>query len=227
MRRLAHNEDWGFAPVLSSKGLYPANFPAALRYLPADEAFSRCPYFLEISITPERLTVRARALFPAVQSNESACGAVDFEDCDFAIQDFIGVAVQYGVMPAPLLNAQPGAPRGRGTGPLARPEAVTLYLMHEERASDVLLYFADHEDEILAQWQFWTSRLSLPKLVVSADGYVHEGHDSEGLLANRPPRRRGKAYAMNGRRPVFNRVRDVGSGQRATPIAEREIFARD
>ena len=152
-----------------------------------------------------------------------------------ALKEFIGVAVQYGPLPeqrsglsfAPFKALSSVSPLlQRDLVPNSPVDGVTLYLMHETRERDVLLYFADHEDEILAQWQFWSQKLALPKLMVGLDGFVDEPYDRRGGVIFTQPQPRAKQLGLYQRRSVFSRVRDVGGGGVRHTVRGREIMAR-
>ena len=107
---------------------------------------------------------------------------------------------------------------------------VSLYLLHEDRSKDLLLYYADHEDEIQALWKFWSSRLGLPQLLVAPDGFIDEPFQPAGSVEIRSPQPRKPFYNLNRRGPHFLRVRDVGAGlevhRRSKRVKGREISAR-
>lgn len=107
---------------------------------------------------------------------------------------------------------------------------VSLYLLHEDRSKDLLLYYADHEDEIQALWKFWSSRLRLPQLLVAPDGFIDEPFQPTGSVEIRSPQPRKPFYNLNRRGPHFLRVRDVGAGlevhRRSQRVKGREISAR-
>lgn len=219
VRRLSHNEDWGFAPVLDPSNLYPPLLSARMCYRSTGLAGRLLPRQLEISFGPELIRVNHGAPGGPIE------GLSDMprpQRVDYHAHDFIGVAVQYGRLPAHLFDGG----QIKGVSRHSSIDAVTLYLMHEERCSDILLYFADHEDEILAQWQFWSNRLGLPRLAVAPDGFVSEPQDRLGaLLFDRAfPRRRG--YGLAQRRPLFSRVREVGRLQTRARVIGHEIMAR-
>jgi|GEM_PF-4794701 len=107
---------------------------------------------------------------------------------------------------------------------------VSLYLLHEDRSKDVLLYYADHEDEIQALWKFWASRLRLPQLLVAPDGFIDEPFQPASSVEIFSPQPRKPFYNINRRGPHFLRVRDVGAGlevnRRSKRVKGREISAR-
>ncbi len=107
---------------------------------------------------------------------------------------------------------------------------VSLYLLHEDRSKDVLLYYADHEDEIQALWKFWSSRLRLPQLLVAPDGFIDEPFQPTSSIEIRSPQPRKPFYNLNRRGPHFLRVRDLGAGlevhRRSKRVKGREISAR-
>lgn len=145
----------------------------------------------------------------------------------YSIKDYIGVAVHYTPLPRPL------PPLGRsfpclidrlGAAPVE--DAVTLYLLHEERDKDLLLYFATDENEILAQWQFWSQKLGLPQLLVAPDGFVDEPFDRIGGVLFTGAKPRSRRFGLYDRRPIFSRVRDMGDRAAMKAWRGREIMAR-
>lgn len=107
---------------------------------------------------------------------------------------------------------------------------VSLYLLHEDRSKDVLLYYADHEDEIQALWQFWSKRLGLPRLLVGPDGFIDEPFQPSTSVEIRGAYSRKPFYNLRQRGPHFSRVREMGSiygtDRRLKRVQGREITAR-
>ncbi len=226
MRRLAHNQDWGYAPVLISERLYPQKWPAEIEYYPTGPARRALGSSLTLSIAATGIDVRERCLLPALSPAASS----------FQCDEFLGVAVEYSTAPdvqhlsvlqtmkqiaAPLLNRV-----GYEVPQVTRSEAVLLYLMHENRECDILLYYADHEDELLAQWQFWSQKLNLPQLIISPDGFINEQQDRMGSVLCRSAFGRVKEYGLVQRRPLFSKIRGVPKIGRQVPVSGREIMAR-
>ncbi len=229
MRRLSHNEDWGFTPVLHDKPLYPKQFPFSLPFNPTGLKDWLQGRSLDVVIGRQKITVVERSFTSLVKGR--------LKRTSYAVSDYIGVAVQYCLMPeafpplsfAPQSSMMPYLSDAFAARSFQLPprEAVSVYLMHENSSRDVLLYHADHEDEILAQWQFWSQRLSLPCLLVGPDGFVDEPHDRLGAVVFTKSSPRSKQYGLYGRRPVFSRVRDMGDVSHASACYGREIMARD
>ena len=226
MRRLSHNLDWGFAPVLTSDQLYPKDAAVLRRYYPTDWRDRLCGRCLDVRFECERILVREHSYLNAVRGNQAPiCSPV---------RDYIGVAVQYAGLPlvqpvvslASPLSLISNLSQMGWQKKSAQEDAVLLYLMHEEREKDILLYYATHEDEILAQWQFWSQKLALPKLMVGLDGFVDEPEDRLGKVLFRRAYDRVKKLGLYERRSTFSRVRDVGARKTARTVRGREIMAR-
>jgi len=229
VRRLSHNEDWGFTPVLHDKSLYPKQFPFSLSFNPTGLKDWLQGRSLDVVISRKKITVVERSFSSFVKGRPNRTS--------YAVSDYIGVAVHYCLMPQALPSLS-FAPRSSllpylgdvfASRSLQLParEAVSVYLMHENSSRDVLLYHADHEDEILAQWQFWSQKLSLPCLLVGPDGFVDEPHDRLGHVVFKKSAPRSKQYGLYGRRPIFSRVRDMGDASHGRAWSGREIMARD
>lgn len=218
MRRISHNEDWSFAPVLNSDSLYPKVFPFSLSYQPTTLKDLMLGRSMEIEFSESDLTVIDRHGLGVFRGMG--------DRIQYSLQDFIGVAVQYTMGPKPLPSLLT-SPLGVSTQlSSSATEAVTLYLMHEDRNRDVLLYFAGHEDEILAQWKFWSQRLCLPQLLVGADGFIDEPGDRMGRLSFKRSLPRTKRFGPFDRRPIFLRIRDMGDASMVRSARGREITAR-
>ncbi len=226
MRRLSHNLDWGFAPVLTSDQLYPKDAAVHRRYYPTDWRDRLCGRCMDVRFECETILVHEHSYLNAVRGAKAPV-------C-LPVSDYIGVAVQYAglpeVLPAVSLTAPLSFVSNLSQMALqhrpAQQDAVLLYLMHEEREQDILLYYASHEDEIVAQWQFWAQKLALPKLMVGLDGFVDEPEDRLGKVLYRRAYDRVKKLGLYERRSTFSRVRDVGARKTARTVSGREIMAR-
>ena len=104
----------------------------------------------------------------------------------------------------------------------------TLSLAHEDSEFDVRLFEACNDEDITAEWQYWSRRFALPLLIRNAEGRLTEPFARLGaLLTTRPaPRRMPSSLAC--RRPRFLTRRRTGKLPAEPRIhREREIIARD
>jgi hypothetical protein len=96
-------------------------------------------------------------------------------------------------------------------------DRVAIVLAHRDRALDVTLYEADHDTDVVAEWQTWAHALGLPLLIEDFNGRLSEPYSRIGALVLGKPRpRRRRSFLA--RRPRFL-VRRKGGG----PLAEAEI----
>lgn len=228
MRRFSHNRDWGFAPVLTPGNLYPKRFPLRLTYYPTDIKDWLKGTSLDVVLGRQKVTVIERGL-SGFGKNETRKTRID-------LSSYIGVGVHYAPLPRllPLI--------GSGSEPLLLncfkqmkahrsfqvpgEDGVTLYLVNENSQQDLLLYYASHEDEIVAQWHFWSQRLGVPRLLIAPDGFIDEPSNRLGKIALGDPFTRLKSFGLYGRRPIFSRIRDMGDKASVRTWRGREITAR-
>ena len=226
MRRFSHNKDWGFAPVLTPDKLYPKQLPTRLTYYPTDIKDWLKGKSLDVVLGAQKVTVIERGL-----SGFGKNGAIKTR---FDLSSYIGIGVHYAPMPqllppigsAGLLRDSIKQMMAHRSLRVPGPDGVTLYLVSENSSQDLLLYYASHEDEIIAQWHFWSQRLGLPRLLIAPDGFIDEPSDRLGKIALRPSFARFKSLGLYGRRPVFSRVRDMGNKASVRTWRGREIMAR-
>ncbi|GGE34414.1 hypothetical protein GCM10007276_09740 [Agaricicola taiwanensis] len=107
-------------------------------------------------------------------------------------------------------------------------DRIAIVLAHRDRALDVTLYEADHDADVVAEWQTWASTLGLPLLIEDLDGRLSEPYSRLGQvqIARPGPRRRRSFLA---RRPRFLMRRKAGHPDRDAEVIrdEREIIARN
>ncbi len=228
MRRFSHNRDWGFAPVLTPGKLYPKQFPLRLTYYPTDMKDWLKGKYLDVVLGRQKVIVLERSWL-SLEKNEATRASYD-------LSSYIGVGVHYAPVPRLL------PPIGSGSEPLLLgrfkqmvahrsfqvpgKDGVSLYLVSENSSQDLLLYYAPHEDEIIAQWHFWSQKLGLPRLLIAPDGFIDEPCDRLGKIALKAPFGRLKSFGLYGRRPIFSRIRDMGDKASVRSWRGREIMAR-
>ncbi len=102
-----------------------------------------------------------------------------------------------------------------------------VVLAHGNSDYDVVLFSADDDENILAEWHAWAARLSLPLLIRSEHGDVLTRQRFGPLQVDGvSPRRARRLFLM--RRPRFLRRRLTGSKPSVLRVHhEREIIARD
>lgn len=105
--------------------------------------------------------------------------------------------------------------------------SVILELNHEDERRCVVLLTAEDPGEIVADWQAFSHTLSLPMLLIEADGTVSQPiHQLGQVLLNAPkPRRRYSYFAA--RRPRFLVRRKTGWARGVETLRAEEIIARD
>lgn len=213
MRRIAEGCDWGFAPVLQPENLFPKRFPTRISYQSNYRFGSFCRDRLEVVVGAHSIAQHYYR-FGFLKSKKY-----------LKITDFIGVAVE--IRDVYVDEASQFHDTDHEPVDADGPVSVTLYLLNEDSVNDVLLYQADHEDDILALWQFWSKRLKLPMLSVSVDGEITEPLNLMGFVALGESCPRPPITYLSGRKPIFLRVRDIGCEEDAKRLSGREIMARD
>lgn len=108
-------------------------------------------------------------------------------------------------------------------------ERVEIVLAHVDRGADLVLYAADHADDVIAEWQAFAERLSLPLMFEDADGVRSIAFPQLGALRVYEPRPRRRKAILSGRRPRFLTRRKTSSlPQRPKVLRDaREIIARN
>jgi hypothetical protein len=112
---------------------------------------------------------------------------------------------------------------GGGTG-----EQVEIVLAHVDRRLDAVLYAADHSDDVIAEWQGFAERLSLPLMLEDAEGGLEVAFPQLGALRIGKPRQRRRKAVLAGRRPRFLTRRKAGTAPQRPKVLRgaREIIAR-
>jgi hypothetical protein len=111
----------------------------------------------------------------------------------------------------------------------AEGEDVEVVLAHRDRDLDVILYAADHADDIIAEWQLWAQRLALPLYLEETDGSRRAAFPQLGALLVGKVRPRRRKAVLSGRRPRFLARRKSGSTTSRPEVLRdhREIIARN
>jgi len=108
--------------------------------------------------------------------------------------------------------------------------AVALVLEHKDPSLRLPLHVACDADDLLAQWQSWSSILGVPQLIGELAGDVREAFERLGALrVERPFVRRRRRSTLRHRRPSILMRRKSGRGLSEMPTVhqgEREIIAR-
>lgn len=107
-------------------------------------------------------------------------------------------------------------------------ERVEIVLAHTDRRRDVVLYAADHADDVIAEWQAFAGRLLLPLMFEDADGVRTVAFPQLGALRIGKPRPRRRKAILSGRRPRFLTRRKAGIVPQRPKVLRgaREIIAR-
>jgi hypothetical protein len=112
-----------------------------------------------------------------------------------------------------------------------RQAAVALVLEHKDPSLRLPLYVSPHTDDLMAQWQSWSSVLGVPQLIGEIDGEVRDAFERLGSISVAAPfARRRRRSALKGRRPsILMRRRGGAKISAATPVhrGQREIIARN
>lgn len=125
-------------------------------------------------------------------------------------RDFEGVAAE--VTPCPNTGAI-----------LAR-----LILVHPDPSLSVVLKETTRPEDLAGDWQAWAVKLTLPMVVLDADGELKPIRAFRAQPSGHPEPRRRNA-SLTGRRPRFLVRRKVGQVTETAPVhrGEHEIIARD
>lgn len=106
--------------------------------------------------------------------------------------------------------------------------SVSVTLVHRDRDLDIVLFEASDDENVTAEWLYWSGRFGLPLLVAEHDGSFSQPYDHLGALTIGKPGPRRKGSILSGRRPRFLTRRRVGrTGRPLIVHREREIIARD
>jgi len=106
-------------------------------------------------------------------------------------------------------------------------DRICVILAHRDRALDVTLYEADHDADVVAEWQQWATTLGLPLLIEDLDGRLSEPYARMGQVQLGTPRARRRRSFL-ARRPRFLVRRKSGKlgGDVDVIHAVNEIIAR-
>lgn len=100
-------------------------------------------------------------------------------------------------------------------------DRVTVILAHRDRALDIVLFEAQDDRDVIAEWRLWASTLGLPLLIEGLDGHLVAAESRLGsVTAGRPSPRRRYAF-LAGRRPRFLTRRRMGAAPQV-PVVFRE-----
>ncbi len=254
VRRNSQGDGWGFVPALRSKPLFPKRLVS--RFSLKATAFKDVLTFAGIDVVISRKALAFRhhnfGIFRKVTRiplqhfigvavhYTPAPNLWKFSDLSSlkGYRPFIPQFIKKIVSSTVLPRLASGVVQERMTAlfaldvPFSEQEegVVSLYLLHEDRSKDVLLYYADHEDEIQALWQFWSKRLRLPRLLVGPDGFIDEPFQRSTSVEIKRAQPRKPFYNLRQRGPHFSRVREMGviydAGRRLKRVQGREISAR-
>ena len=112
-----------------------------------------------------------------------------------------------------------------------RQAAVALVLEHKDPALRLPLYVSPDTEDLMAQWQSWSSVLGVPQLIGEIDGEVREAFDRLGsVMTARPFARRRRRATLRQRRPSILMRRKPGRVPAADGTVHRneyEIIARN
>lgn len=235
MRRFSHDKGWGFAPVLNDAAPFPKRLPFRMTLRPAGLLALMQRERMDVIVGRHVVRCRRRRVFARPEWQT------------IKIADFIGVAARRSnvaetgflrlfakAISTNLLKFTakysvkfPVLKRLQAYLTVAENYGFTLYLLHEDMPKDLMLYQASDDYDISALWQFWSKKLSLPKLLVDHVGFIHEPDNCAGAVALRRVFERRKSHLLRGRRPVFGRVRPMGRAEASPRYAGREIVARN
>jgi hypothetical protein len=111
-----------------------------------------------------------------------------------------------------------------------REAAVALVLEHKDPMLRLPLHVASDTDDLLAQWQSWSTVLGVPQLIGELAGEVREAFERlGGLRVDRPFVRRRRRSTLRHRRPSILMRRKAGRVLPETLAihrGEHEIIAR-
>jgi hypothetical protein len=108
-------------------------------------------------------------------------------------------------------------------------DGVAVILSHAAREHEVVLYQADTDQDVIAEWRLWANALGLPLLMEGLDGRTVAAETRLGDVEVDSPRPRRRHSFLSGRRPRFLMRRRPGK----LPLVpfvhfdEREIIASE
>jgi hypothetical protein len=108
-------------------------------------------------------------------------------------------------------------------------DGCAVILSHAAREHEVVLYQADTDQDVIAEWRLWANALGLPLLMEGLDGRCVAAEDRIGEVEVSDPRPRRRHSFLSGRRPRFLMRRRAGKPQLVPFVhfGEREIIASE
>ncbi|BCJ91674.1 hypothetical protein IZ6_24090 [Terrihabitans soli] len=108
-------------------------------------------------------------------------------------------------------------------------DRVAVVLSHTAPAQEVILYLADDDFDVIAEWRLWATTLGLPLLMEGLDGRTIAAEDRLGEVEVSRPRPRRRHSLLSGRRPRFLTRRRTGKLPLVPFVhqGEREIIASE
>jgi hypothetical protein len=108
-------------------------------------------------------------------------------------------------------------------------DRVCVVLSHTSPAQEVVLFEADDDENVIAEWRLWGSALGLPILMEGLDGRTVAAQARLGEVEVERPRPRRRHSLLSGRRPRFLMRRRTGKPQLVPFVhhGEREIIASE
>ncbi len=252
MRRFSQGDDWGYTPVLQQQNLFPKALPSRISFQPT--SLKRLVEGAGFKVVIGRNKLVSRSKRYGIFKTHETVPLADYlgvavhytpAPSRFALKGLMTFSGMRRLIPnrfrlwfTSFLREDAGRFKTALSDKLSfllKPDvkfsektegAVTLYLLHEDRRKDLLLYYADHEDDIIALWRYWAQRLDLPQLMVAPDGTINEPLPPRNSAEIRKTFPRKEHLLLKRRKPVFLRVRDTGRHCVTPHCYGRGIMAR-
>lgn len=108
-------------------------------------------------------------------------------------------------------------------------DRVAVVLSHTSAAQELVLFEADNDENVIAEWRLWGSALCLPLLMEGLDGRTIAAEERLGEVEVSRPRPRRRHALLSGRRPRFLTRRRTGKLPLVPFVhqGEREIIASE
>jgi hypothetical protein len=108
-------------------------------------------------------------------------------------------------------------------------DRVAVVLSHSSTAQELVLYEADDDQNVIAEWRLWGATLGLPLLMEGLDGRTVAAEERLGDIEVSRPRPRRRHALLSGRRPRFLTRRRTGKLPLVPFVhqGEREIIASE
>jgi Family of unknown function (DUF6101) len=108
-------------------------------------------------------------------------------------------------------------------------DRVAIVLSHTSAAQEVVLFEAEDDENVIAEWRLLGSALGLPLLVEGLDGRTVAAEERLGEVGVSRPRPRRRHALLSGRRPRFLTRRRTGKMPLVPFVhhGEREIIASE